>query len=78
MALANAKRRGLRWPATAFLQDVPPSTFFRKQNRDMIYGNALNELRSLKGETGAMPVSRRRFNGLSARGAFWYAEPHLN
>jgi hypothetical protein len=41
MVLVNANRLGLRWPATAFLPRRVPPTAFSKQNRDMIYGNAL-------------------------------------
>jgi hypothetical protein len=42
MAIKNAKRLELRWPATVFFPRRVSSTSFRKQNRSMIYGNALN------------------------------------
>ena len=41
MAHVNAKRLGLRWPSTAFPKDVSSPTSFGKQNRHIIYGNAL-------------------------------------
>jgi hypothetical protein len=40
LALVNAKRLGLRWPGTAFLPRRGSFTFFRKQNRHVIYGHA--------------------------------------
>jgi hypothetical protein len=40
MAFVNAKRLGVRWPATAFPQRRVSSTSFRKQNRNMICGRA--------------------------------------
>jgi hypothetical protein len=44
LALANAKFLGRRRPTTAFPPRRGALTFFRKQNRDMIYGHALNQI----------------------------------
>jgi hypothetical protein len=41
MAIANVKRLGRRWAATAFPPRRIFSTFFSEQNRYMIYGDAL-------------------------------------
>jgi hypothetical protein len=44
----GAREREASWTAVAlhrfFPQDVPLSTFFRKQNRDMIYGTLKNQI----------------------------------
>jgi hypothetical protein len=48
MALVCAKRLGRRWPGTVFFPRRGASTFSRKQNRDMIYGNALSRIPVLR------------------------------
>jgi hypothetical protein len=48
MTHVNAQRLGVRWPSTAFSPGRVASTFFRKSNRDMIYGIYGNALTPCK------------------------------